>query len=58
MLSFKTPEIEDRKWVQPLLDQSQYTSDEYTFSNMFMWWEGYGIQFTEYEGMFLSLIHI
>ena len=43
MLSFKTPEIEDRKWVQPLLDQSQYTSDEYTFSNMFMWWEGYGI---------------
>ncbi|MCB5941174.1 phosphatidylglycerol lysyltransferase domain-containing protein [bacterium 210820-DFI.6.52] len=54
MLSFKTPEIEDRKWVQPLLDQSQYTSDEYTFSNMFMWWEGYGIQFTEYEGMFLA----
>ena len=37
MLTFESPQFEDRQWVQPLLDAEGSLGCEYNFANIYLW---------------------
>jgi len=54
MLEFKNVEIEDREWVQEILDRSECASLEYNFTTMFIWQKIYNIKVAEKDGFLFS----
>ncbi len=41
MVSFESPQFEDRQWVQPLLEAEGSLGCEYNFSNIYLWSRAY-----------------
>lgn len=41
MIEFRTPEREDKPWVDALLAQADYRGCEYNFTNLYVWKEAY-----------------
>ena len=41
MVSFESPQFEDRQWVQPLLDAEGSLCCEYNFTNIYLWSRAY-----------------
>ena len=41
MISFKSPELSDRQWVQPLLAAEGSLGCEYNFTNIYLWSRAY-----------------
>lgn len=41
VLEFKVPQMEDKEWIDPLLQMSDYMGCGYTFGNIFSWKENY-----------------
>lgn len=54
MLSFKIPELSDRRVFAPLLLSSGKRGCEYSFGNIYMWSPVYSTLIAEYGGFFLS----
>lgn len=54
MLEFKVPELSDKKWVKPIMENSGEMACEYCFGNLFMWSKVYGNTIAEFNGLFLA----
>ena len=37
MVTFESPQFEDRQWVQPLLEAEGSLGCEYNFTNIYLW---------------------
>lgn len=53
MLNFKSPEIEDKKWVDECLKHSRSLNCEYTFGNVFVWAVPYNTKICHYKDFFI-----
>lgn len=53
MLDFKTPEIEDKQWVDECLKNVQSMNCEYTFGNVFIWRTAYCARICRYKNFFI-----
>lgn len=50
-MDFKEIELADRKWVEPLLRESDYQGCDYTFGNLYIWKDLYRQQVARAEDM-------
>lgn len=53
MFEFKSPALEDRNWVQPLLEKSGYMGCENSFGTLYIWSEAYSTKICRYKDFFL-----
>lgn len=53
MLDFKTPEIEDKQWVDERLKYAMSMNCEYTFGNLFVWRTAYSVHIAKYKSFFI-----
>lgn len=53
MINFKKIEITDRTWVLPILQTSNYQSQEYNFTNNFIWKDVFNVQVANHKGFYL-----
>lgn len=53
MLDFKSPSIEDKKWVDECLKHSNSLNCEYNFGNVFVWATAYNTQICHYKDFFI-----
>lgn len=53
MIAFKTATLEDKPWIDALLAGSDFMTTEYSFVNLFMWGETYGLQVAQLDGFYL-----
>lgn len=44
MLEFREITLADKQWIQPLLDMSNYNSEEYSFTFLYIWRKIFGYQ--------------
>ena len=49
MLEWKTPELEDGKWIRPIVAQSGNMGSDLDFANMFLLREKYDIKICNYK---------
>ena len=49
MLEFKTPEIDDKVWVDKCLKHAKNMNCEYTFGNLYIWSTAYSTQICHYK---------
>ena len=49
MLEWKTPELEDGKWIRPIVAQSGNMGSDLAFANMFLLREKYDIKICNYK---------
>ena len=49
MLEWKTPELEDGKWIRPIVAQSGNMGSDLAFANMFLLREKYDIKRLPYK---------
>jgi uncharacterized protein len=52
---FKPIELNDKKVIDPILEQYQPETSELTFTNLFIWRNYYGIQWSKYQDWLLFL---
>lgn len=50
-MKFKSMELEDRKWMEPLLRASGYRGNDYAFGNLYIWKDMYCQEVAETNGM-------
>lgn len=53
MIEFKSPELSDRSWIEPILRESGFRGNEYAFATMYMWGKPYHIQVARYGDFLL-----
>lgn len=53
MLSFKTPQLSDKEWVNECLKHANSMNCEYTFGNLFIWAEIYHTEICRYKDFFI-----
>ncbi len=51
MMKFKSIELQDRQWMEPLLRESGFQGNEYAFGNLFIWKDLYRQQVAMEQGM-------
>lgn len=57
MLNFKTPEIEDKDWVNSCLKHANSMNCEYTFGNLFIWCQSYKTEIARYKDFLIVRWH-
>lgn len=64
MLEFKTPEINDKKWVDECFSYAHSMNCEYTFGSIYVWHTAYRTQIAHYKDFLFAagarrmIIHI
>lgn len=53
MIDFKPITLEDKQWIQPLLNYSDYNSTEYSFTFSYLWREIFGYQVARINDYFI-----
>ena len=53
MLEFKTPEINDKKWVDECFSYAHSMNCEYTFGSIYVWHTAYRTQIAHYKDFFI-----
>lgn len=50
---FRSPELSDREWIEPLLLQSGFRGCLYTFGNNYVWKDVYNVKICRYRDFYL-----
>ena len=50
---FRTPELSDRAWVEPLLAQSGFRGCLYTFGNNYVWKDVYNVKICRWNDFYV-----
>jgi len=53
IITFHTPTLEDKAWIEELLDGVPFMNCEYGFGNMFLWAETFGTKVGKYKDFLL-----
>lgn len=53
MINFRSPDIEDRKWIKPILENTGYFSSDYAFGSLYIWSGMYKTKICEHEGFLM-----
>lgn len=53
IIAFHTPTLEDRQWIEEILDGVPFMNCEYGFGNMFLWAEIFGTKVGRYKDFLL-----
>ncbi|MEG2295283.1 MAG: phosphatidylglycerol lysyltransferase domain-containing protein [Oscillospiraceae bacterium] len=53
MINFKKIQITDKSWILPTLQHSNFQSQEYNFTNNFIWKDVFNVQVANHNGFYL-----
>lgn len=56
MLEFKDITLEDKVWIDKVLEKKKYLSCEYCFGNHFIWKNAYSIQIARMDGFYIAAL--
>ena len=54
MISFHTPELSDKSWVDACLDRADYKGCEYSFTNLYTWRRAFHHEIAQVEGFLVG----
>lgn len=55
MIDFKEITLQDREWIQPILNQCDFNSCEYSFGNNFIWKNAYNVKVANVDGFYVEM---
>lgn len=55
-IEFKDLTLEDKKWIDPIVQQSNLMACEYTFGNNFIWKSTYQVKIANVDGFFVAAV--
>ncbi|WMJ23438.1 phosphatidylglycerol lysyltransferase domain-containing protein [Paludicola sp. MB14-C6] len=55
-IEFKNITLEDKKWIDPIVQQCDFMSCEYTFGNNFIWKNTYHVEVANVHGFYVAAV--